>query len=118
MGSLKTIFFTTITFFGGNVLNVNVLKCVSINNKACRAEVININSNEPLFYPNSILVNKCSSSCNNINYPFATLCVPDVVKDINVKVFNLMSRSNGTRYIGWYKTCRSKYRLHASECLK
>ena len=38
-----------------------------------------------------VLVNKCSSSSNNINDPYAKLCVPDVAKNINVKVFNLMS---------------------------
>ena len=73
-----------------------------MNNQECRAgpEVTDINSNEPLFYPYSILVNKCSGSCNNINDPHAKLCVPDVVKNLNVKVFNLMSRTNETRHIG------------------
>ena len=58
----------------------NVLKCVSINNQECtaRPEVINVNSNETLFYPYSILVNKCSSSCNSTNDLFAKLCLPDV----------------------------------------
>ena len=53
-----------------------------------------INSNEPSFHPYSILVSKCSGSCNNINDPYAKSCVPDVVKDMNIKVFNLMSRTN------------------------
>ena len=39
---------------------------------------------------------KCIGNCNNINDPFTKICVPDVVKDLNVKVFNLMSRTNGT----------------------
>ena len=105
-------------FFGCNVLIANPLKCVSMNNQECKLkpEVININSNGPLFYPYSILINKCSSSCNNINDPFVKLCVPDVVKGTNVKVFNLMSRTNGTNYIGWHKTCRCKRRLKASVC--
>ena len=60
---------------------------------------MNINSNKPSFYPYSIRVNKCSVSCNNINDPYANLCVPDVIKKINVKVFNLMSRSNEKRHI-------------------
>ena len=47
---------------------------------------------------------KCSGSCNNINDPYAKICVPDVVKDLNVKVFNLMSRTNETRYIKWHET--------------
>ena len=39
----------------------------------------------------SIKTSKCSDSCNNINNPHAKLCVPDVIKKLNVKVFNLMS---------------------------
>ena len=58
-----------------------------------------MNSNKSSFYPYSILVNKCSDSCNNINNPYAKLCVPDVIKDINFKVFNLMSRTNEARQI-------------------
>ena len=81
--------------------NVNSSKYISMNNQECkiRPEIININSNEPLFYPYSIKVNKCSGSCNNINDPYAKLWVPDVVKNMNVKVFHLMSRTNETRQI-------------------
>ena len=52
-----------------------------------------------MFFPFSIETSKCSGSCNNINYLYAEICVPDVVKNLNVKVFNLMSRTNETRYI-------------------
>ena len=50
-----------------------------------------------MFFPFSIETSKCSGSCNNINYPYATICVPDVVKNLNVKVFDLMSSTNETR---------------------
>ena len=77
-------------FFSYNVFNLNTLGCVSMNNQKCkkRSEIININSNEPSFYPYSIVINKCSGSCNSINNPDAKLCVPDAAKKINVKVFN------------------------------
>ena len=42
-------------------------------------------------------------------------CVPDVVKYINLKVFNLMSRTNETN-IEWHETCKYKCRLDASVC--
>ena len=73
-------------------LNANALKRVWITNQKCkvRRDMININSNEPLFYPFSVLVNKCSGSCDNINDSYAKLCVPEVIKDIKIKVFNLM----------------------------
>ena len=56
-----------------------------------RPKIIKANNNEPVFYPYSTKVNKCSRSCSNINDPYAKLCIPDIIKNINVKVFNLMS---------------------------
>ena len=56
-------------------------------------------------HPFSISVKKCSGICNNINDPYAKLCVPNVVKNINVKEFNLMSGSNETRHIEWHENC-------------
>ena len=44
------------------------------------------------------------------------MCVPDVVKNLNVKVFNLMSRTNETRHIKWHETCKCKCRLNKSVC--
>ena len=101
-----------------NVLNVNPLKWVSMNNQEgkIRTKIINISNNEPSFYPYSIQVNKYNGSCNNINDPYGDLCVPDVVKSINVRVFNLISRTNETKYIEWHETCQSKSRLDASVC--
>ena len=82
-----------------NSLSVIQLSCISMNNQACkiRREIINVNSNEPVFYPFSIKTSKCSGSC--INDPYAKICIPDVIKYLNVKVFNLMSRTNETRHI-------------------
>ena len=79
-----------------------------------RLAIININSNEPLFYPYSVLVNKCSGSCNNINDPYSELCVPDVIEEMNIKVFNLMSRINEKRHVSWYEICACKCRLDAN----
>ena len=101
VGFIKKCFFTAITFFRSNVLNVNSLKCVSMNNQECKigTETINANTNEPMFYPYSIKINKCKGICNTINDPYAKICVPDDIKNINVKVFNLMTRTKETRHI-------------------
>ena len=50
-----------------------------------RPEIISINSNNPMFYPFSVKINKCSSNCNNINDPYARICVPDVTKVFTLK---------------------------------
>ena len=97
---VKKVFFIGLTILS-NFTNVIPLSCISMNNQACqvRPEIINVNNDEPVFYPFSIKTSKCSGSCNNINDPYAKMCVPDVVKNVNVKVFNLMSRTNETRHI-------------------
>ena len=57
-------------------------------------------------------VNACSGSCNNINDPYSKMCV----KNLHVKVFNLMSETNETRHIKWHETCKCKCRLDAGTC--
>ena len=59
-GFIKKCFFTAITSFSSNVLNVNSLECASMNNQECkiRSEIINVNTNEPMFYSYSIKINK------------------------------------------------------------
>ena len=62
--------------------NANLLSCISVNNQECktRPQVVNVNGDEPVFFPFSIKTSKCSGSCNNINYPYAKICAPDVAK--------------------------------------
>ena len=64
----------------------------------------------------SITINKCKGSCNTINDSYAKLCIPDTIKNINVKVFNLMSRTNETRHIEHHKTCKCKCKQDLSVC--
>ena len=79
-----------------------------MKNQQCkvRPEIINVNSNNSIFYPFSIKIHKCSGNCNNINNPYVKICVPDIIKNLNVKVFNLMSRTNETRFIKWHEKCK------------
>ena len=60
-----------------------------MNNQAfkVRPEIINVNSNETVFYPFSIKTSKCSGSCNNINDPYAKTCVPDAAKDLSILMY-------------------------------
>ena len=100
-------------------LNTTQLKYVSVTNQKCkiRPKIVNVNSDEPVFYLFSIKASKCSGSCNNINDPYAKMCVPDIIKNLNVKVLNLMPRTNEARHIEWHQTCKCKCRLDASVCL-
>ena len=112
----KQIFVSAIMLFSYNLSNVNSLKCISISNQECKVRPEIVNSNEPIFYPYSIRTSKCSGSCNNINDPYAKLCVPNTIKNLNVKVFNLVSRTNETRHVEWHETCKYKCKLDPSVC--
>ena len=107
-GCIKKVFFTAKASFNFSGLSVNSVECVSMNNQKfkLRPEIINFNTNEPMFYPHSIKINQCRGSYNTINDPYAKLCVPDTIKNTNLKVFNLMSRTNETRHIKWHETCK------------
>ena len=114
---IKKIFYIG-SLFLSSLVSTTSLNCISMKNQECkvRPQVVNVNSNNPIFYPFSIKTSKCSGSCNNINDPYAKICVPDVIKDLNVKVFNLMSRTNETRHIKWHETCKCICRLDAIVC--
>ena len=114
---IKQIFISTLMFYG-SLSSLNTLESISMNNQKykVRPEIVNVDSNESLFYRLSIKTSKCSGSCNNINDPYAKLCVPDIVKNINIKVFNLMSRTKETRHMKWHETCKCKCRLDARVC--
>ena len=97
---------------------MNLLSCISMNNQECkvRPQIANVDSNGRVFFHFSIKASKCGVGCNNINDPYTKLCVSDVVKNLNVKVFNLMSRTNETRHIEWHEKCKCKSRLDATVC--
>ena len=114
---IKQIIVSALMFFH-SLSNVNPLECISMKNQECkvRPEIVNINSNNPIFYPFSVKINRCSGNCNNINDPSARTRVPDTVKNLNVKVFNLMSKINETRHIKWHETCKCICRLNKVIC--
>ena len=118
-GFIKKVFFTAMAFFSFNVLSVNSLECISIENPECkvREEVINVNTNNPVFYPFGVKVNKCSRNCINISDQYARLCVPNVAKNINLKVFNLMPWSIQTKKRKWNESCKCECRLNSIICI-
>ena len=113
---VKKVFVLGLTVLSSSI--TGALNCVSMNNQKCkvRPKIADINSNNPIFYPFSIKINKCSGNCNNINDPYARICVLDTVRHLNVKVFNLMSLSNETRSIKWHETCKCVCRLNEIIC--
>ena len=113
-------FVKKVLFLGLAILSnfTNALYCISMKNQECkvRPEIIDINSNNPIFYPFSFKINKYSGDCNNISDPYARICISDTVKNLNVKVFNLMSLTNETRHIKWHEKCKCICKLDKIIC--
>ena len=77
LGFIKRCFFTGLVFLS-TLTSVNSLSCTSMNNQECkvRSQTVNVNGDDPF----SSKTSEYGSSRNNINNPYAKLCVPDTVK--------------------------------------
>ena len=108
----------TISLF--SILKVRALECVSVVNQKCmpRPKILHVNEGvgEALFYPYNVLVNKCSGNCNTLDDPMAKLCVPNIIKGINMKVYNILMMLNETRNVLWHESCKYVCKLNSSIC--
>ena len=102
------------------IIKTKALECVSVVNPKCmpRPKILDVNEGvgEVLFYPYNVLVNKCSGSCNTFDNPMKKLCVPNVIKRVNMQVYNFLMRLNETRNVLWHKRCKCVCKLNSSIC--
>ena len=106
-----------ISLFG--IIKTKALECVSVINQKCmpRPKILDVNEGvgEAIFYPYNVLVSKCSGSCDTLDNPMARLCVPNIIKRINMKV-NFLMRLNKTRNVLLHKSCKCVCKLNSSVC--
>ena len=102
-----------------SIIKTKALECVSVVNQKCtlRPKILDVNEGvgEALFYPYNVLVNKCSGSCDTLDYPMARLCVPNIIKNVNMKVYNFLMRLNETRHVLWHESCKCVCRCDCNE---
>ena len=91
--------------------------CIS-KYQSCQARptLVDINSHKTLFYPFTVIANECGGSCNTINDPYAWVCVTNKIKNLNVKVFHLISGVNKTRFLVQHESSDCKCGLSESVC--
>ena len=103
-----------------SIIKTKALECVSVINQKCmpRPKILDVNERvgEVLFYPYNVQVNKCSGSCDTINNPMAKLCVPNVIKRVNMQVYNFLMRLNETRNVLWHESCKCVCKLNSLVC--
>ena len=89
---------------------VNSLKCISLKNQECKPREV-IVDNKYMAYPYSIKVNRCNGNCNNITNPYSRVCVPDITKNVTLKIFDLMTLTNKIKQIIIHESCKCVCRL-------
>ena len=103
-----------------SILKVNRLECLSVINRKCmpRPKILDVNEGvgEALFYKYNVLVNKCSGICYLVDNPMAKVYVPNIVKRVNMKVYNFLMRLNETSNVLWHESCKCVCRLNSSVC--
>ena len=100
-----------------SLIKIKALECVSVTNQECmpRPKILDVNEGvgEALFYPYNVLVNKCSGS-NMLDDLMAKMCVPNIIKRVNMKVYNFLMRLNETRNVLWHESGKCVCRLNSS----
>ena len=103
-----------------SIIKTKALECASVVNQKCmpRPKILDVNERigEALFYLYKVLVNKCSGSCNTLDNPMSKICVPKIVKNVNIQVYNFLMRLNETRNVLWHESCKCVCKLSSSVC--
>ena len=68
------------------------------------------------FYAFTVSVNKRGGSCNTIDDPYAQICVRNKFKNMNIKLFHLISEVNVTRFLVQHEQYERKRRLNEDVC--
>ena len=99
------------------VINL-LISLFSIIKTKTRPKILDVNEGvgEALFYPFNALVNKCSGSCNTLDDPMLKLCVPNIIKRVNMEVYNFLMSLNQTRNVLWHESCKCVCRLNSPVC--
>ena len=69
-----------------------------------------------MLYPFSIKVNRCNGNCINITNPYSRVCVPVIIKNVTLKVFDLMTLTNKAKQIIIHENCKCLCRLDPIVC--
>ena len=67
-------------------------------------------------FPYKIKVDKCIGSCNDKDNPYFKVCLADVVKNISVKSFDLITKKSVLRNISFHQGCKCGCLLDEKVC--
>ena len=89
--------------------------CVTLKDQKCEVKKVIID-NDYMTFPYKVGVSRCVGSCNEKDNPYCKVCLPDSVRNINVKVFDLISQQNKFRNTTFHKSCKCHSLLDKKVC--
>ena len=76
-----------------------------LKNQECAVRKVIID-NDYMTFPYKIVVDRCIGSCNDKDNPYLKFCLPDSIKNISVKSFDLLSNKNVLENISFHQSCK------------
>ena len=91
--------------------------CLLLKNQECAVRKVII-GNDYMTFPCKIGVDidRCIGSCNDKDNPYFKVCLPDSVKNISVKSFDLLSKKNVLKNISFHQSCKCGCLLDEKVC--
>ena len=97
------------------ISTINSLKCISLKNQECKVRQV-IVDNKYMAFPFKIEIDRCVGSCNNISNSDSKMCIPDIVKNVTIKMFDLMNLENTTKQVEFHESCKCVCKINSSVC--
>ena len=97
------------------ISTINSLKCISLKNQECKVRQV-IVDNKYMAFPFKIEIDRCVGSCNNISNSDSKMCIPDIVKNVTIKMFDLMNLENTTKQVEFHESCKYVCKINSSVC--
>ena len=89
--------------------------CLLLNNQECKVRKAIID-NDYMTFPFKIKVDKCIGSCNDRDNPDFKVCLPDSIKNVSLKSFDLISKKNVLKNISFHQNCKCGCLLDEKVC--
>ena len=86
-----------------------------LKNQECAVRKLIID-NDYMIFPYKIRVDRCIGSCNDEDNPFLKFCLPDSIKNISIKSFDLLSNKNVLKNISFHQSCKCGSLLYEKVC--
>ena len=106
-----------------SIVNVsNHRKCVLLSIQKCITQptLFNLHHNEYSpelhFYLITVKLDRCAGRCNALNDLFNIVCVPYKTEDLNLSVFNMITRINESKTLTKHISCKCKYKFEGRKC--